>query len=73
LLDDRFTSTSTNKNVGGTGVGIKQKSEESTTVINLTKELVSELFEEFPVLQDAYARHVPAVSHCAGAVTEDAN
>ena len=30
-------------------------------VINLTKELVQEIFEEFPVVQDAYVRYVPGV------------
>ena len=30
-------------------------------VLNITKELTREIFEEFPVVQDAYARHVPGV------------
>lgn len=30
-------------------------------VLNITKELTREIFEEFPVVQDAYARYVPGV------------
>jgi transcription initiation factor TFIIH subunit 1 len=64
LLDDRFDlDTSRNKSSssgGGTGVGVKQK-ESGPMVLNITKELTREIFEEFPVVQDAYARHVPGV------------
>ena len=31
-------------------------------IIKLDKELTREIFEEFPVVQDAYARYVPGVS-----------
>jgi len=30
-------------------------------VLNLSKELTREIFEEFPVVQDAYAKFVPGV------------
>jgi transcription initiation factor TFIIH subunit 1 len=47
---------------GGTGVGIKSKAENGPVVLNISKELTREIFEEFPVVQDAYARFVPGVS-----------
>jgi transcription initiation factor TFIIH subunit 1 len=31
-------------------------------ILNITKDLTREIFEEFPVVQDAYARYVPGVS-----------
>lgn len=43
-------------------MGIKAKAENGPVVLNLSKELTREIFEEFPVVQDAYARHVPGVS-----------
>lgn len=46
---------------GGTGVGIKSKAESGPVVLNISKELTREIFEEFPVVQDAYARYVPGV------------
>jgi len=64
LLDDRFDLDSGRKGTsgqGGTGVGIK-KQDSGPVVLNLSKELTREIFEEFPVVQDAYARHVPGVS-----------
>jgi hypothetical protein len=30
--------------------------------VEISKELTHEIFEEFPVVQDAYARYVPGVS-----------
>lgn len=65
LLDDRFDLDSGKKATtgqGGTGVGVKSKAENGPVVLNLSKELTREIFEEFPVVQDAYARHVPGVS-----------
>lgn len=64
LLDDRFDlDTSRNKasSGSGTGVGVKQK-ESGPMILNITKDLTREIFEEFPVVQDAYARYVPGVS-----------
>jgi transcription initiation factor TFIIH subunit 1 len=63
LLDDRFDlDASRNKSSGsGTGVGIKQKQETGPMILNITKDLTREIFEEFPVVQDAYARYVPGV------------
>lgn len=64
LPDDRFDLDSgrkTAKGQGGTGVGIK-KQDTGPTVVTLTKDRIRDLFEAFPVLQDAYARHVPGVS-----------
>jgi transcription initiation factor TFIIH subunit 1 len=65
LLDDRFSLEGGAKKgvdgAGGTGIGTK-KVETGPVVLNLTKELTREIFEEFPVVQDAYARHVPGVS-----------
>lgn len=62
LLDDRFDLTGTKRDPkkiqGGTGVGIK-KAENGPMVLNITKELTREIFEEFPVVQDAYAKNVP--------------
>jgi transcription initiation factor TFIIH subunit 1 len=46
---------------GGTGVGVKSKAESGPVVLNISKELTREIFEEFPVVQDAYARSVPGV------------
>ena len=66
LLDDRFDLDANRKSqgmAGGTGVGIKTKADTGPVVLNLSKELTREIFEEFPVVQDAYARHVPAVRH----------
>lgn len=64
LLDDRFEldSGKGKQNVqGGTGVGIK-KQESGPVVLNISKDLTREIFEEFPVVQDAYAKHVPGIS-----------
>ena len=64
LLDDRFDLTGNKKGAtaaGGTGIGVK-KVDSGPTVLNITKELTREIFEEFPVVQDAYARYVPGVS-----------
>ena len=65
LLDDRF-DLNTNRNnastVGGTGVGVKTRQETGPMIIKLDKELTREIFEEFPVVQDAYAKYVPGVS-----------
>jgi transcription initiation factor TFIIH subunit 1 len=65
LLDDRFNldlsgakKKDPKKIEGGTGVGIKQANKDSV-VLNITKELTREIFEEFPVVQDAYAKNVP--------------
>jgi transcription initiation factor TFIIH subunit 1 len=46
---------------GGTGVGVKSKADSGPVVLNISKELTREIFEEFPVVQDAYARSVPGV------------
>jgi transcription initiation factor TFIIH subunit 1 len=65
LLDDRFDLDAGKKGsagAGGTGVGIKTKQDTGPVVLNLSKDLTREIFEEFPVVQDAYARHVPGVS-----------
>jgi transcription initiation factor TFIIH subunit 1 len=64
LLDDRFDLDSGKKGqmaAGGTGVGVKSKAETGPVVLNISKELTREIFEEFPVVQDAYARFVPGV------------
>jgi transcription initiation factor TFIIH subunit 1 len=64
LLDDRFDLDVNRKSqgmVGGTGVGVKSKAETGPIVLNLSKELTREIFEEFPVVQDAYAKFVPGV------------
>ncbi|TXT07203.1 hypothetical protein VHUM_03373 [Vanrija humicola] len=63
LLDDRFVSAPKDpkKIQGGTGRGIK-KVENGPVTLNLTKELIREIFEEFPVVQDAYAKHVPRIA-----------
>jgi hypothetical protein len=62
LLDDRFDlDASRDKSSGsGTGVGVKQN-ETGPMILNITKDLTREIFEEFPVVQDAYARYVPGV------------
>lgn len=62
LLDDRFVSAPKDpkKIQGGTGRGLK-KVESGPVTFNLTKELIREIFEEFPVVQDAYAKHVPRI------------
>ncbi|RXK39863.1 hypothetical protein M231_02797 [Tremella mesenterica] len=39
-----------------------KKVESGPVVLNITKELTREIFEEFPVVQDAYAKFVPGVS-----------
>nr|WRH23628.1 N-terminal domain [Naematelia aurantialba] len=65
LLDDRFDLDSGKKTTtarGGTGVGLKAKEDSGPIVLNLSKELTREIFEEFPVVQDAYAKYVPGVS-----------
>ncbi|KAI9639283.1 TFIIH p62 subunit, N-terminal domain-containing protein [Dioszegia hungarica] len=64
LLDDRFDlDASRNKSSGsGTGVGVKQNKETGPMILNITKDLTREIFEEFPVVQDAYARYVPGIS-----------
>ena len=46
---------------GGTGVGVKSKADSGPVVLNISKDLTREIFEEFPVVQDAYARSVPGV------------
>ncbi|WRT66590.1 uncharacterized protein IL334_003549 [Kwoniella shivajii] len=63
LLDDRFELDAgrKGKSTGGTGVGIKQ-AENGPVVLKLSKELTREIFEEFPVVQDAYAKYVPEIS-----------
>ncbi|KAK4688710.1 transcription initiation factor TFIIH subunit 1, partial [Tremellales sp. Uapishka_1] len=65
LLDDRFDLDSGSKKAkdgqGGTGLGTK-KVESGPIVLNLSKELTREIFEEFPVVQDAYAKHVPGIT-----------
>lgn len=67
LLDDRFdiagNKSKSGKIQGGTGVGLK-KVETGPIVLNITKDLTREIFEEFPVVQDAYAKNVPRVSLC---------
>ena len=64
LLDDRFNLDANRKSqrmAGGTGVGVKSKAETGPVVLNLSKELTREIFEEFPVVQDAYVKYVPGV------------
>lgn len=64
LLDDRFDLSGEKKDdriQGGTGVG-KKKVADGPVVVALTKDLVREIFEEFPVVQHAYAKYVPGVS-----------
>lgn len=62
LLDDRFALNEQQPAFkGGTGVGVK-KAESGPLKLNITKELTREIFEEFPVVQDAYAKHVPPLS-----------
>ncbi|KAK8864616.1 hypothetical protein IAR55_001866 [Kwoniella newhampshirensis] len=63
LLDDRFDLDAgrKGKTTGGTGVGIKT-AENGPIVLKLSKELTREIFEEFPVVQDAYAKNVPGIS-----------
>ncbi|WVQ99485.1 hypothetical protein IAU59_006620 [Kwoniella sp. CBS 9459] len=63
LLDDRFDLDAgrKGKSTGGTGVGIKT-AENGPVILKLSKELTREIFEEFPVVQDAYARYVPGIS-----------
>jgi transcription initiation factor TFIIH subunit 1 len=64
LLDDRFDLSggkAKEKFRGGTGVGVK-KAETGPIVLNITKELTREIFEEFPVVQAAYFKHVPGIS-----------
>ncbi|OCF60893.1 transcription initiation factor TFIIH subunit 1 [Kwoniella mangroviensis CBS 10435] len=64
LLDDRFDLDAgrKGKSTGGTGVGIKQADQNGPIVLKLSKELTREIFEEFPVVQDAYAKYVPGIS-----------
>ncbi|WVW84245.1 hypothetical protein I302_106275 [Kwoniella bestiolae CBS 10118] len=64
LLDDRFDLDAgrKGKSTGGTGVGIKQADQNGPIVLKLSKELTREIFEEFPVVQDAYAKCVPGIS-----------
>lgn len=69
LIDDRFglDGSSSKKAVdgqGGTGLGTT-KVESGPSVLNLPRELFREIFEEFPVVQDAYHKHVPGVSERA--------
>ncbi|WWD17076.1 hypothetical protein CI109_101513 [Kwoniella shandongensis] len=63
LLDDRFDLDAgrKGKTTGGTGVGIKT-ADNGPIVLKLSKELTREIFEEFPVVQDAYAKYVPGIS-----------
>nr|XP_018262956.1 transcription initiation factor TFIIH subunit 1 [Kwoniella dejecticola CBS 10117]OBR85114.1 transcription initiation factor TFIIH subunit 1 [Kwoniella dejecticola CBS 10117] len=63
LLDDRFDLDAgrKGKGTGGTGVGIKQN-DNGPIILKLSKELTREIFEEFPVVQDAYAKYVPGIS-----------
>ncbi|WVQ85967.1 hypothetical protein IAT38_008135 [Cryptococcus sp. DSM 104549] len=64
LLDDRFDLDAgrKGKSTGGTGVGIKQADTNGPIILKLSKELTREIFEEFPVVQDAYAKYVPGIS-----------
>ena len=63
LLDDRFNLDNRRADtVGGTGVGVKSKADTGPMIVTIDKELIREIFEEFPVVQDAYARYVPGVS-----------
>ena len=64
LIDDRFGLADQKRGaagVGGTGVGVKTKADTGPQMLSLTKEDIAQIFEEFPVVQDAYARHVPGV------------
>ncbi|WVR06807.1 hypothetical protein IAU60_003843 [Kwoniella sp. DSM 27419] len=63
LLDDRFDLDAgrKGKSTGGTGVGIKS-TDNGPVILKLSKELTREIFEEFPVVQDAYAKYVPGIS-----------
>ncbi|TYJ55221.1 hypothetical protein B9479_004051 [Cryptococcus floricola] len=63
LLDDRFDLDAgrKGKTTGGTGVGVKT-ADNGPITLKLSKELTREIFEEFPVVQDAYAKYVPAIS-----------
>ncbi|OWT41200.1 transcription initiation factor TFIIH subunit 1 [Cryptococcus neoformans Bt1] len=63
LLDDRFDLDAgrRGKTTGGTGVGIKQ-ADNGPVILKLSKELTREIFEEFPVVQDAYAKYVPGIN-----------
>lgn len=65
ILDDRDWSgekKDRGKIQGGTGVGKKKIADNAPVRINLTRDLVREIFDEFPVVQHAYAKYVPGVS-----------
>ena len=67
LLDDRFNLDPSKKqsvSASGTGIGIRQRAATAErSFVEISKELTHEIFEEFPVVQDAYARYVPGVSN----------
>lgn len=42
-------------------MGIKTKADAGPTTFSLRREDIAQIFEEFPVVQDAYSRYVPGV------------
>ena len=64
LIDDRFAlgnSKSGGGGIGGTGKGVKTKDEGGPQIFSLRPEDIKQIFEEFPVVADAYAKYVPSV------------
>ncbi|KAL1411616.1 RNA polymerase II transcription factor B subunit 1 [Vanrija albida] len=61
ILDDRFVTGADSKTFkGGTGRGVKSKATDNgSTTFSLTPAVVHEIFEEFPVVMDAFNKHVP--------------
>lgn len=65
LIDDRFGMSDAKRGAagaGGTGVGVKAKADTGPEVLSIGREDIAQIFEEFPVVQHAYAQHVPGVS-----------
>ncbi|KAK1924060.1 TFIIH p62 subunit, N-terminal domain-containing protein [Papiliotrema laurentii] len=65
LIDDRFAlgnSKSGGGGIGGTGKGVKTKDEGGPQIFSLRPEDIKQIFEEFPVVADAYAKYVPSIS-----------
>jgi transcription initiation factor TFIIH subunit 1 len=63
LIDDRFGLQEKNRlGVGGTGKGLKNKEESGPQTMSLRPEDIGQIFEEFPVVADAYNKYVPGVS-----------
>lgn len=46
-------------------MGVKAKADTGPEVLSIGREDIAQIFEEFPVVQHAYAQHVPGVSETA--------